>query len=142
MWRSDSLPVQPDALWWYPGGQLGLIYVNDALYVPDKLTLISTWGGDEVSLARLSWTLRAARRLPIAETGRALAQTLQTLGTVHGEGLFRVVQTEEAELWQKRLADAGVQVGRHGVDLLRFVPPLNLRQADLDRLHAAIERWR
>jgi GNAT superfamily N-acetyltransferase len=70
--RSATLPVPVDALWWYPGGQAGFVFLSDSLYVPDKLTLISTWAGDEVALTRMLWDTRVARRMPVAQRAARL----------------------------------------------------------------------
>ena len=43
--------AQPRCNVLFPGGQLGLSFIGDRYYVPDKLTLVSTWDGDEVSLS-------------------------------------------------------------------------------------------
>ena len=52
LFMSDSLAVQPNMVWWYSGGQLGHVFVDDAHYVSKPLTLISTWDGDEISMRR------------------------------------------------------------------------------------------
>ncbi|MGM0575715.1 MAG: aldehyde dehydrogenase family protein [Myxococcota bacterium] len=142
MWRSDTLPVQADAVWWYPGGQQGLVFLSDRYHVPDKLTLISTWDGDEVSLTRLRWQLRAARRLPVAAVASRLEAILSGLGEVDGEGLYRAVRTPHAERVRRRLAGYGVRVDLTGDGALLVVPPLNLTEADLDRLEAAVDAVR
>lgn len=48
-----SQTLKPDAVLLYAGGQLGIIAVNDRLYNSQKLTMISTWDGDELDLSRL-----------------------------------------------------------------------------------------
>ncbi|MCC6622192.1 MAG: aldehyde dehydrogenase family protein [Deltaproteobacteria bacterium] len=136
-WRADTLPVPVDAVIWYPGGQLGLGFVADRYYVPDKLTLDSTWDGDELSLTRLMWELRIARTLPVAQRASELRKALAPLGEVQGEGLFLTIETSNAELVCRRLAERGVRVGLEE-RLLRVAPPLNLTSDDVARIAAVV----
>mgnify|MGYP003950349487 CR=1 FL=1 len=41
---------KPDAMLFYPGGQLGFVCVKKSLFFSDPLKMISTWDGDEYSL--------------------------------------------------------------------------------------------
>jgi len=138
MWRADTLPVQTSAVLWSPGGQLGLGFVSDRYHVPEKLTLISTWSGDEVSLTRLMWELRVVRHLPVAARGEALAMALAPLGQVTGEGLFRGVRTGQAARLRARLAERGVWAGLCAPEILRFAPPLNLTPSEIERVAEAV----
>jgi len=138
LWRADSLPVSVDAVWWFSGGQLGLCFVSDALYVPTKLTLISTWDGDELSYARCLWELRAIRDLDIAGAGERLGAILARLGDVGGEGLYRSVQVEDADGMVAALAEHRVRVGKTESGALLFSPALDISHALLDRVDAAL----
>lgn len=138
MWRADTLPHHADAVLWFPGGQLGLGFVSDRYYVSEKLTLISTWAGDEVSFLRLLWELRVLRRLPVAARAAELALALEPLGQVTGDGLYRVVTTPNAARVHRQLADRGVVVGLLDAQRLRVAPALNVSRADLERLAAAV----
>lgn len=138
-WRADTLPVTADAVWYFAGGQLGLCYLGNPWYVAEKLTLISTWDGDELSLLRFAWRLRAARALPIAGTASRLWDILARLGPVSGEGLFLSVDRPDAAEIRDALAWEGVRVGATERGALRVRPPLNLEEADLDRLDAAVD---
>lgn len=60
LFLSDSLPVKPNMVWWYTGGQLGHVFVDEHYFVEKPLTLISTWDGDELSMARSYHHLLAA----------------------------------------------------------------------------------
>ncbi|MCB9733520.1 MAG: aldehyde dehydrogenase family protein [Deltaproteobacteria bacterium] len=138
MWRADTLPHPADAVLWFPGGQLGLGFVSDRYHVAEKLTLISTWAGDEVSLVRLLWELRVLRRLPVAARAAELAAALEPLGgAVSGDGLYRVVTTPNAARIHRQLADRGIAVGLLDEQRLRFAPALNVSREELERLAAA-----
>lgn len=52
LFMTDSLKTKPNMIWWYTGGQLGHIFVDDNYFVEQPLTLISTWDGDEISARR------------------------------------------------------------------------------------------
>jgi acyl-CoA reductase-like NAD-dependent aldehyde dehydrogenase/4-aminobutyrate aminotransferase-like enzyme len=136
-WRADSLPVRVDAVWWYPGGQLGLCYLSDALWVPEPLTLISTWDGDEVSLTQLAWELREVCRRPIRELGAALGAALAPLGEVQGEGLYRTVECKNARGIADRLRARGFRLGVAADGALRARPPLDVELRVLERLEVA-----
>ncbi len=141
MWRADSLPIAVDALIAYPGGQLGFGFVSDRYHVAEKLTLISTWDGDELALTRTIWELRCARHLPIAQRASELRRALAPLGEVQGEGLFLTVEHAQAELLARRLFERGVRVGVgvHGEERhLRVVPPLNVSAEEIARFAAAL----
>ncbi|MDP6943919.1 MAG: hypothetical protein QF464_07175, partial [Myxococcota bacterium] len=141
LWRSDTLPVAIDAVWWFTGGQLGLCFLSDALYVPTKLTLISTWDGDELSYGRWLWEQRAIRALDVAATGERLGAILSRLGTVHGEGLYRTVELEDVDGFVASLAADGLRVGTTASGAARFAPALDISSHALDRLDAAVSAY-
>jgi 4-aminobutyrate aminotransferase-like enzyme/GNAT superfamily N-acetyltransferase len=136
--RTASLPVPVDAIWWYPGGQAGFVFLSDGLYVPDKLTLISTWAGDEVTMTRMLWDTRLARHQPVAKRAQRLRSVLESLGEVDGEGLYLSVRTSHDDEAAGALLDRGVLVGRATDGALLFVPPLDVTDAELDRVHEAV----
>lgn len=112
-WGVDGWPdgVAPDGVLWYPGGQLGHVFVSDALYVEKPLTLISTWDGDEVCVIRTHEHLRAARTLDPTDRIEALDRLVlalaeRTEGAVGGRGLYRTVRMDA------RLRDVVVTIGR------------------------------
>ena len=63
VFASEHLPTKPNCIWWYPGAQLGHIFVDDEYFVEKPLTLISTWDGDELSAIRNRYHLLEAKRL-------------------------------------------------------------------------------
>jgi len=138
MWLADQLPVAVNAVWMYPGGQLGLAFLGSRYAVKDKLTLISTWDGDEVSLLRFSLELRAARSLPIRAAAATLEAVVGRLGPVRGLGLYRSVAASHASHLVKGMARAGVRVRQTGDGALLFAPPLDFDASDAQRLEDAI----
>lgn len=51
--------LEPDGGFSFLGGQMGIVYINKELFVSDPLLLISTWDGDEFSLATFTKALEA-----------------------------------------------------------------------------------
>lgn len=139
MWLADTLPVSVDAVWYYGGGQLGMAFINERYAVKDKLTLISTWDGDEVSLQRTTLELRAARRLPITAMSHRLAAILGRLGSVDGLGLYRSVRSPQASSITQSLESCGVRVGRTSDGGMLFRPPLDFDAKDAERLEQAVD---
>ena len=140
MWRADSLPIRIDAVWWFPGGQLGLIYLHNRHHVRAKKTLISTWDGDELSLLRLTWELRHARNIPVAGHAEELSKVLERLGPVGGEGLYLSVATPHAKSLRRRLLEHGVRFGLTDEGHLLCAPSLDIGSEGIARLRAAIQQ--
>ncbi len=139
LWRADTLAAEADALVFFPGGQNGLGFVSDSYHVPEKLTLISTWDGDELGLQRLMIELRAARRLPIEAMGRALRDALAAFGPVRGEGLYLALETPQAEMLARRLESRRIRVGLTEDRQLRICPPLNVTREEIAQLAQALK---
>ncbi len=140
-WGIDALPDRfvPNMVLWYPGGQLGQIFVDSRWWVGKPLMLISTWDGDEVSLIRTHEHLRAAHRLDllpaIAELDTLVALAGERLaGRPGGAGLYRTLTlaNEDRATHLRELARArGLLLGLGLPDTLLFVPPLDVSPAQL-----------
>ncbi|HAZ12467.1 MAG: hypothetical protein A2X86_16795 [Bdellovibrionales bacterium GWA2_49_15] len=55
---ANNPEICPDALMTYGGGQIGAVWMRQDLYVSKPLMLISTWDGDELSLATYTEAIR------------------------------------------------------------------------------------
>ena len=142
-WGLDGLPKAfvPNMVLWYPGGQLGQIFVDSRWWVGTPLQLISTWDGDELSLIRVHEHLRAAHRLVLDPAIDALddllveAAALAGAGArVGGQGLYRTLSFADAaraERVQARCREQGVLLGRGLPGTLTFVPALDIVPATL-----------
>ncbi len=148
-WACNNLPptVVPDMVLWYPGGQLGNIFVNDRYWVGKPLTLISTWDGDEVSIIRTHEHLRAAHKLgpgPLVTAGDALGRLLHDIAAeaegvrVGGMGLYRTLSFPSAEMADRFYAQAlskQVRFGRGLPNVLIAAPSLDTEVDTLTAMH-------
>lgn len=133
-WGVDALPAEvvPDAVLWYPGGQIGHIFVGERYFIKKPLVLISTWDGDELSAIRAHEHLRAARRLDVAGAAAALDASLRAaLGDaaeLGGLGLYRTIRVGDAataEALYQACLHRGVHLGRGLPDTLVVAPALD-----------------
>ncbi|MCA9692279.1 MAG: aminotransferase class III-fold pyridoxal phosphate-dependent enzyme [Myxococcales bacterium] len=154
-WAVDQLPpgVAPDLVLWYPGGQLGHVFVNDRYWIDKPLTLISTWDGDELSMIRAHEHLRAAGKLDgLAEASAALGELLEGLVPAHfagtrvgGLGLYRTLAFEavaDAHAVRAACRRRGLTLGEGLPGTLIVAPPFTLDAAAIGglrrRLNAAL----
>ena len=107
----------------------------------------STFGGNPLACAAALAVLRVIERDGLvghaAEMGEYLNAALLHLGAkdVRGQGLMRAVQFEEpkAKPFQQACLDSGVIVNAVDEHTVRFVPPLIITAAEIDRAQAAME---
>lgn len=152
-WGVDALPasVVPDVVLWYPGGQLGHVFVGDRYWIEKPLMLISTWDGDEVSVARTHEHLRSAWRLDLRPAIDALdalvTETGEALGArPGGQGLYRTLtlaSAEQADAVLEASVAQGLVLRRGLPDTIVFAPALDvdpdaLRGVAVEALRAAV----
>ncbi|WP_181234041.1 aminotransferase class III-fold pyridoxal phosphate-dependent enzyme [Enhygromyxa salina] len=142
-WGLDGLDPSfcPNLVLWYPGGQLGQIFIDSRWWVGTPLMLISTWDGDELSQIRTHEHLRAAHRLELGPAINALDDLVREAATaagdgarVGGQGLYRTLSlagAEQAETVQARCRAKGLLLARGLPDTLCFVPALDIAPAAL-----------
>ena len=142
-WGLDALDPAfvPNMVLWYPGGQLGQIFVDSSHYNAIPLQLISTWDGDELSAIRTHEVLRAAHRLELGPAIDALgdlvlevAERWRGHARVGGRGLYRTLALGDAgraEAVRERARAAGLLLGRGLPDTLVFAPRLDVHPASL-----------
>lgn len=63
----NKLPIQPNAIMAYIGGQAGLCYLDMNNYVEDPLMLISTWDGDAHSTAQFVEAHKQNQKMHLAQ---------------------------------------------------------------------------
>ncbi|PRP99367.1 putative L-lysine-epsilon aminotransferase [Enhygromyxa salina] len=142
-WGLDGLDAGfcPNLVLWYPGGQLGQIFIDSRWWNGAPLQLISTWDGDELSQIRTHEHLRAAHRLELGPAINALhdlaheaADAIGEGARVGGIGLYRTLSFGDPKRAAAVLAtcrDAGLLLGRGLPDTLTLVPALDVEPAAL-----------
>nr|WP_255216132.1 aminotransferase class III-fold pyridoxal phosphate-dependent enzyme [Pseudenhygromyxa sp. WMMC2535] len=148
-WGLDALPKAflPNMVLWYPGGQLGQIFVDSRWWIGAPLQLISTWDGDELSMIRTHEHLRAAHRLDLALAIDALDDLVVEAASwagegarIGGRGLYRTLdlgpsddpdKAARALAVQARCLEQGVRVGVGAPGTLVFVPRLDVEAPSL-----------
>jgi 4-aminobutyrate aminotransferase-like enzyme/GNAT superfamily N-acetyltransferase len=148
-WAVDSLPtaIVPDMVLWYPGGQLGHIFVGDRYWIGKPLTLISTWDGDEISMIRTHEALRASWKIDFAAPVEALTGLAGKIasglgGRAAGRGLAHAVrcEPEKAEAFIKAAETHGVVFGRGAPGVIRLLPALDIEADALNgEISAAVD---
>jgi 4-aminobutyrate aminotransferase-like enzyme len=139
---ATALPLVPDLLTWWGGGQTGYIHCASHLFVSTPLTMVSTWDGDELSLIREQFQLRAARRLDLAPAIAALdaaGEAAASRGLIwRGLGLYRVIEAgAAAEAVAAELAARGLRVRVYPRGHLALAPGLDQGEAAGRRLAQA-----
>jgi len=140
---SDAWGITPDVRTWWTGGQLGLLHVSRALYVPTPLTFVSTWDGDELSLLQMHHQLRASRHAAVHEGAEALDEALSAARragmTVRGCGLYRVLDAgPRAPMLVQGLAERGLHARAFANGHVAFAPSLDRAVQDAQTLGAAL----
>lgn len=126
LFLTDTLPVKPNMVWWYSGGQLGHVFVDDQYFVEKPLTLISTWDGDDLSIARAYHHLITASkqsRDPLQQFDRDLRALLSPehhrgQGSWHGIKLPKIGTAKAQALAKER----GILFGAGFDDWLMVCP--------------------
>ncbi len=126
LFLSESLKIKPNMLWWYTGGQLGHVFVDDHYFVDKPLTLISTWDGDDISIARSYHNLMKACSLDFSiikhygERIKKLApHRYSGMGTWQGFSMENVQQREKV---RKFLLEHKILSGRGFNNQLMICP--------------------
>jgi len=142
-WGLDSLDPGfcPNVVLWYPGGQLGQIFVDSTWWVGAPLQLISTWDGDELSMIRTHEHLRAGHRLELGPAINALGDLVHEAADcvgagarVGGLGLYRTLSFDDAAraaAVREAARARGVAIGQGLPDTLIFAPALDMSPAPL-----------
>ncbi len=139
IFKSDSLMVKPNMVWWYAGAQLGHVFVDHDYYVSTPLTLISTWDGDEISMKRTYQHLRVAHECLKTKHAAYFENLLSQMDWSwrrHGQGLWHVLTMKNQEQCQevlKKAAALGLQLGKSGNHRIVINPPINVSKEEMHR---------
>jgi acetylornithine/succinyldiaminopimelate/putrescine aminotransferase len=113
--------------------------MTPAYFVPNPLTMVSTWDGDELSMIRAHHNLMASRhidRQPAVERLDTFAEQLTERGyPTRGMGLYRVVDLgQPSGPIVAALATKGVQVRGLPNQRIALIPPLDIQLDELNRI--------
>jgi acetylornithine/succinyldiaminopimelate/putrescine aminotransferase len=131
---------------WFAGGQLGHIFIDDAHYVDKPLTLISTWGGDEIGIMRAHHHLLETRTLLTQHRGAVFARAVDDAnlpGKRHGGGLWQVVDVGEeakADAMRKGALRRGLRLATGLPGRLVLAPLLCVSDDDIKQGLSRLER--
>jgi acyl-CoA reductase-like NAD-dependent aldehyde dehydrogenase/4-aminobutyrate aminotransferase-like enzyme len=141
---SDQLSVKANMVLWYTGGQLGHVFVDDKYYTDKPLTLISTWDGDEISVARAYHHLSTCADLD-AERILQFEQAIKAItpkDAHHGLGLWNAVRLKnDATLSsaQSYARDRGVYFGAGFDSSLMICPKADFTDEEFARILHVVE---
>lgn len=129
LFLTEMLSIKPNMMWWYTGGQLGHVFVDDQYYVDKPLTLISTWDGDDISILRsynnLKHLVSYDKKIDFYET---LKKEFSALSP-HGMGNWCSVTIQDPKKLDSFLFLAqqnGVLFAKGYENRLMICPPLDL----------------
>ncbi|MBL4634545.1 MAG: hypothetical protein JKY56_11770, partial [Kofleriaceae bacterium] len=125
----------PDILTWWGGGHTGYIHTGARYRVAKPLAMVSTWDGDELSLVRDHFHLRAARGVDISGAILAWDKALEGIAgagmKVRGTGLYRVIEAgARAEQLLEALSERGLQLRSFPGGKLAVIPCLDSAKED------------
>lgn len=142
LFLSDSLSVKPNMVWWYTGGQLGHVMVDDHYFVEKPLTLISTWDGDDMSMARAYDHLLAMSSEKTLEGVCAFEEWMKSIGS-QGLGMWHGIKLKDREtlfLCQKKALDLGILFGSGFDHTLMVCPKPDARPEQLAEVKGCLEK--
>ncbi len=139
IFKSDSLLVKPNMVWWYAGAQLGHVFVDHQHYVPTPLTLISTWDGDEISMKRTYQHLLVANECLKTNYATNFENMIRQINWPlprHGQGLWHTLTMKSQDQCQhviKKAAASGLQLGLGCNHRIVICPAINVSKEEMHR---------
>ncbi len=87
-WAANDPELTPDALMQYCGGQMGLVHISQKYFLETPLMMISTWDGDEISLARFTHMMEKTilNKKQVLETYQKFEEKITALATQYFHG--------------------------------------------------------
>jgi RHH-type transcriptional regulator, proline utilization regulon repressor / proline dehydrogenase / delta 1-pyrroline-5-carboxylate dehydrogenase len=139
----SSRSLTPDALIWWAGAQTGFVHCTARFRVPNPLTMVSTWDGDELSLVRQHHQLRTLCKLDLREATTAMDAAMAAAGergvTGRGLGLYRVLDAgDRGDALVAGLAARGLRARSLPGGRVAVVPPLDRAAEAAERLTRAL----
>jgi len=139
LFLSDHLSVKANMVLWYTGGQLGHVFVDDTYFVEKPLTLISTWDGDEISMARAYHALLAMRG-SFERNIAAFEKLMSAMPGTHGLGCWHGIKVKNKNAVDsalKKARDMGVLFGRGFDNTVMICPKIDFTDEQFRRVAEA-----
>lgn len=142
---SEHLSVKPSMVLWYTGGQLGQVLVDDHYFVEKPLTLISTWDGDELSMARAYHHLLRAADQGLMENIRFFEQRMGALhgkADVVGMGCWHAIRYKDSQkrsFAQEQARKQGVLFGEGFDNALMVCPKPDYNRQQFEHVIRVVE---
>lgn len=137
---SDSLSVKPNMIWWFTGGQLGHVMVDDRYFVEKPLTLISTWDGDDMSMARAYEHLFSMSNPKNYEHLINFEESMKKLGA-KGLGAWQGLKVNDKEIHytiKAKAKKAGLLLGSGFDNTLMICPKPDSTKEELEQVKKII----
>jgi 4-aminobutyrate aminotransferase len=152
LWAADHYPIEPDVITAGKGLRVGATVASSDLFPSEEGRLSSTWGGgDLLASAAGAFTIDAIHEHDLLATatdqGRAFRERLRAadlpgLVDVRGKGLMVGVEWQSTGRRDDVLRAAferGLLTLGGGDRTLRVLPPLDVRQRELEQAVACLE---
>ncbi|MFB6134390.1 MAG: aspartate aminotransferase family protein [Halanaeroarchaeum sp.] len=152
MWASDHFPIEPDVITSAKALRVGATIGRDAMYPEEKARLSSTWGaGDILSSALGVFTLDAIEEHDLLanarERGRQFRERMEDANVefvedVRGLGLMLAIEfdtQDRREAMIEALLQRGLLTLGCGIKTLRFLPPLDVTEREIDLAAGIVE---
>ncbi|AKH97882.1 class-III pyridoxal-phosphate-dependent aminotransferase [Halanaeroarchaeum sulfurireducens] len=151
-WAADHYPIEPDVIASAKGLRVGATIGRSEIFPEEKARLSSTWGaGDILAAAQGVFTLEAIEEFDLManarERGDQFLERLEDAATeavvdARGKGLMLALEFDTKER-QKTMHQALFQRGlltlTCGVKTIRFIPPLDVTEREIDIAAGIVE---
>ncbi|MFW6384556.1 MAG: aspartate aminotransferase family protein [Halodesulfurarchaeum sp.] len=144
-WAADHYPIEPDIIAGGKGLRVGATVSNADIFPTERARLSSTWGsGDILSSALGVLTIEAIDEYDLmhnaSERGRQLIERFEDeapdrVVDVRGVGLMSAIELETKDMRDaliEALLERGLMTLGCGVKTLRFLPPLDVTEREID----------
>ncbi|MFW5918712.1 MAG: aspartate aminotransferase family protein [Halanaeroarchaeum sp.] len=152
LWGSDHFPIEPDVITSAKALRVGATVGKKKIFPEKKARLSSTWGaGDILASAQGVFTIEAIEEYDLMQNatdrGRQFVERVEDAATdaivdVRGKGLMIGVEFDSKnrrEAMVQALLQRGLLTLGCGVKTLRFLPPLDVTEREIDLAASLVE---
>ena len=152
LWGADHFPIEPDVITSAKALRVGATIGKGDVFPDETSRLSSTWGaGDILASAQGVFTIEAVEEYDLmdnaTERGRQFVERMEDAANekvvdVRGKGLMLAVEFDTAERREamvEALLQRGLLTLGCGVKTLRFLPPLDVTEREIDIAASIVE---